>query len=57
MQVKNKWNKKIYSIVNKDNGKVILQRVDGSRFEISEKEFKSNYADFKPIENKGGEEK
>ena len=57
MQVKNKWNKKIYSVVNKDNGKVILQRVDGSRFEIAEKEFKSNYIDFKLSQDKGGEEK
>ena len=48
MQVKNKWNKKIYSVVNKENSKIILQRVDGSRFEITEKEFKSNYVDFKP---------
>ena len=47
MQVKNKWNKKIYSVVNKENSKIILQRVDGSRLVITEKEFKSNYVDFK----------
>lgn len=47
MKVVNKWNKATYVVV-KDNGdSVILQRTDGSNFEISKREFKLNYVDFK----------
>jgi hypothetical protein len=40
---KNKWNKKIYKLVKSYNGKITLEREDGSKFEIRIEEFNSAY--------------
>lgn len=41
--VKNRWNRKIYQVVEAKDGKVTLKREDGSEFTIAEKEYISNY--------------
>lgn len=43
MLVLNKWNKKTYEVMAKENGKVILKRKDGTIFTIAEKEYFANY--------------
>lgn len=43
MLVRNKWNKKIYKVISESEGKVMLEREDGSQFEISESEFNFSY--------------
>lgn len=43
MKVKNKWNGKLYTVINISDGTVKLQRSDGSEFTISQKEYKLNY--------------
>lgn len=45
MLVRNKWNKKIYFVVEKSKGKVKLEREDFSQFEISESEFNFSYTE------------
>ena len=47
IKVVNKWNTATYVVVKDHGDSVILQRVDGSNFEISKREFKLNYVDFK----------
>lgn len=41
--VKNRWNRKIYRVVEIKDGKVTLERSDGSVFTIAEKEYVINY--------------
>ena len=43
MLVRNKWNRKIYRVVEIENGKVTLEREDGSQFTVVEKEYLANY--------------
>ena len=43
MLVLNKWNKGVYTLVEKKDSTVVLQRADGSVFEISKKEYLLNY--------------
>ena len=43
MFVRNKWNKRLYTLVKEENGKVTLEREDGSVFTIAEKEYVINY--------------
>ena len=45
MTVKNKWNGKLYVIIQEKDGKVTLQREDGSTFTISKGEYFSNYSE------------
>ena len=41
--VKNRWNRKIYQVVEMNDSNVTLERADGSQFTISKKEYFSNY--------------
>lgn len=43
MEVKNKWNNKIYTVLSISDGMVKLQRSDGSEFTITQKEYKFSY--------------
>ena len=43
MTVRNKWNKKLYEVMNIENRKVTLRRQDGTVFTIDEKEYLANY--------------
>lgn len=43
MLVRNKWNKKLYTVLEIENGKVTLKREDGSVFTIVQKEYITNY--------------
>lgn len=43
MTVTNKWNKKVYEVLEIKNRKVTLQRSDGSKLTIDEKEYLYNY--------------
>lgn len=43
MIVRNKWNGKFYTLIQDKGSSVILQRSDGSEFEISKSEFRANY--------------
>lgn len=43
MLVRNKWNKKIYKVISESEGKVMLERGDGSQFEIAKSEFNFSY--------------
>ena len=43
MLVRNKWNKNLYTFVKEENGKVTLERPDGTQFTIAEKEYIVNY--------------
>jgi len=39
----NKWNKKKYKVIEMKDSEIILEREDGTTFEISRKEFLFNY--------------
>lgn len=43
MLVRNKWNKKPYKVLDIKDGKVTLEREDGSQFTIDEREYVKNY--------------
>ena len=43
MKYKNKWNGRLYDLVSSDTDNVTLRREDGSKFTISQKEFKYIY--------------
>lgn len=43
MLVLNKWNKKTYKVLEIEDGKVTLERPDGTVFTIAEKEYLANY--------------
>ena len=43
MIVKNKWNGKLYTVLNVTAATVKLQRADGSEFEIQKSEYYANY--------------
>lgn len=49
MKVKNKWNGRIYSVVERNYGKVTLQREDGTEFTIPYSEFMFSYIDSKKL--------
>ena len=53
MIVRNKWNGKLYTLIQDKGSSVILQRSNGSEFEISKSEFKANYTEI----NKDGKHK
>lgn len=46
-QVKNKWNKRVYSIIEMNENSVKLLREDGSVFSISKTEFNFTYYELK----------
>ena len=48
MTVKNKWNGKMYEVIQEKDGKVTLQREDGSILTISKGEYFSNYSQKNP---------
>lgn len=43
MLVRNKWNKREYTLIAVKDNTVVLQREDGSQFTIAEKEYLTNY--------------
>jgi adenine-specific DNA methylase len=43
IQVKNKWNNKLYTVMQITGAAVVLRRSDGSEFTIEYKEYKQNY--------------
>ena len=43
MLVRNKWNKKMYNVLEIKDGKVTLEREDKTQFTIDEKEYIKNY--------------
>lgn len=43
MKAKNKWNSKIYNVVEIKDTSIILKRTDGSQFEINKSEFNFSY--------------
>ena len=43
--VKNRWNRKIYQVVEVKEDKVTLKREDGSQFEIAKSEYFFNYSE------------
>lgn len=47
MTIRNRWNGKLYTLIQDKGSSVILQRSDGSEFEISKSEFKANYYEVK----------
>lgn len=47
MLVRNKWNGKDYKVVLVEDGKVILQRDDGSQFTIQKSEYFFSYSEKK----------
>ena len=45
MLVRNKWNKKTYKVIEVKDGKVTLERPDGTRFTIAKAEYYANYSE------------
>lgn len=45
MLVRNKWNKKIYKVIEIKDGKVTLERSDGTQFTIAKAEYFLNYVE------------
>jgi len=46
--VQNKWNGKLYEVIKRNSGKVLLKRVeDNKEFEITESEFNFSYREIK----------
>ena len=45
MLVRNKWNKKTYTFVKEENGKVTLEREDKTQFTIAKAEYFLNYTE------------
>ena len=45
MTVRNKWNKKEYRVIEIKDGKVTLERPDGSQFTIVKAEYFLNYSE------------
>ena len=43
MMVQNKWNLKLYEVIERDNKIVTLKREDGSVFRVTLSEFYSTY--------------
>lgn len=43
MKVRNKWNGKVYTVIERKEKTVVLKRGDGSVFEIQAGEFESIY--------------
>lgn len=47
MKLKNKWNGKIYKLINKTENNVTLEREDGTQFSIQNSELKFSYIELK----------
>lgn len=47
MLVRNKWNKKDYTLVEVKEKTVVLKRADGSTFEIQKSEYFFSYSELK----------
>ena len=45
MLVRNKWNKKTYKVLEIKDSSVVLQREDGSQFEIAKSEYFFSYSE------------
>ena len=45
MEAINKWNKGIYKVIEIKDGKVTLERQDGSQFIIAKSEYYANYSE------------
>lgn len=45
MLVRNKWNKNLYTFVKEEEGKVTLERSDGTQFTIAKAEYFLNYTE------------
>lgn len=45
--VKNKWNGKMYKVIDMTDDIITLEREDGSRFSIPKKEYYFNYSERK----------
>ena len=45
MIVRNKWNKKKYTLIAVKDNTVVLQREDGSQFEIAKSEYFFSYSE------------
>lgn len=45
MLVRNKWNKKTYKVIEVKDGKVTLERSDGTQFTIVKAEYFLNYTE------------
>ena len=45
MVVRNKWTKKTYKVIEVKDGKVTLEREDGSQFTIPKAEYYFNYSE------------
>ena len=45
MLVRNKWNKKTYKVIEVKDGKVTLERSNGSQFTIAKAEYFLNYVE------------
>jgi len=43
--VRNKWNKKTYKVIEVKDGKVTLERSDGTQFIIAKAEYFLNYTE------------
>ena len=43
MKVINKWNNRVYKIINIENNQVTLERDDGTRFTITKQEYFFTY--------------
>ena len=43
--VKNRWNRKIYQVVEVKDSEVILEREDGTQFTITKSEYFFNYVE------------
>lgn len=45
MQVRNKWNGHFYTVIEKTDNSITLEREDGSQFTINKKEYFFNYSE------------
>jgi hypothetical protein len=45
MLVRNKWNRKTYKVMEVKSSSVVLQREDGSQFEIAKSEYFFSYSE------------
>lgn len=45
MLVRNKWNKREYTLIAVKDNTVVLQRTDGSQFEIAKSEYFFSYSE------------
>ena len=43
--VKNRWNRKMYRVIEVKDGKVTLERSDGTQFILAKSEYNFNYSE------------